>query len=436
MNPWPFSVRIDGRLLDQPMKSRYRMSVVVALVLSALMVTNPSTRASGSCATDPTNACAASKGLDEIPANIVRVGSVIGVVNGDVHEVFYYGTVNRSPRAPAPTGTTLFAIGSITKTMTATLLALYDRRGLVHIPSVPPKGPFNMQLEPRATRLQEVLPPSSILPCPRKEITLLDLADHHSGLPRNGKKTDTTVADLYADLAFCPGCICPGPPCSSCQPPGSYCYSNFGYMILGHVLAGVTGAQTWAQVNQSQIMQPLGMTDTNVQEGYTAAQDFAGRAAKGYWKNGSPSPQQGAEMMDSPAGGLWSTPDDMMRWLLYNMSPPGQSIVTTRAKAELLSLLPALHYPRAAVEQHAQTDCTDGSEGVTTAERVGLAWQMTPLGASGSRTAIIKGGSVGGFRAYIAFEPASKKGVFVLLNYSVDAPDLGRVAKTTLLNLP
>src|SRR5205809_661807 len=98
------------------MKSRFRTPVVVALVLSALMVTRPSTRASGGCAD---NACAASKGLDEIPANIVRVGSVVGVVNGDVHEVFYYGAVNRSPRAPAPTGTTLFAIGSITKTMTA-----------------------------------------------------------------------------------------------------------------------------------------------------------------------------------------------------------------------------------------------------------------------------------------------------------------------------
>jgi hypothetical protein len=32
--------------------------------------------------------------------NVVRVGTVVGVVNGDVHDVFYDGAVNTFPQAP------------------------------------------------------------------------------------------------------------------------------------------------------------------------------------------------------------------------------------------------------------------------------------------------------------------------------------------------
>ena len=422
------------------MKPRKQILVIVALALTVLALGVTGAPGPGACSPDE---CAVLAGLAKLPTSLGQVGTVVGVVNGDKTEIFYYGAVNTSPNAPKPTGTTLFAIGSITKTMTATLLALYDKRGLVHIPGVPPTGKFNPQVERRATLLQEVLPPSYILPCPRKKITLLDLADHHSGLPRNAKDTDTTVADLYTDIATCPGCICAGPACSSCRSPGLYCYSNFGFAILGHVLAGVGHAQTWAELNQSQIMQPLGMADTNVKEGYTAAQNFSGRAATGYMKhlNGQPYPSnpQGPDGEDSPAGGLWSTPNDMMRWLVYNMSQPPKTTqgpsnpnVTTIAMAELLSLLPALHYPRAAVEK----GCIDSSDVVNPAQRVGLGWQIAPLAANSPRTVIEKGGSVAGFRAYIGFESASRKGVFVLFNYSAESSDVSQVGRTILLKLP
>jgi len=400
------------------MKSRKEITVMIALTLSTLALMVPNTPAGGGC---PTIECAVNAGLakQSIPKES-RVGTVVGVVSGDDRTIFYYGKVNRSPGAPKPTGTTLFAIGSITKTMTATLLALYDKRGLVHIP------PGNPRVGGPATLLQEVLPPGYKLPCPRKAITLLDLADHYSGVPKNTTDPDPTVARLYKELIHCPGCNCfEKPPCSACNPPGSYEYSNYGYLILGHVLANVAHAQTWSELNYSQIMQPLGMTDTNVKEGYTPAQDFGGRAATGYQKNSRGKPfvpnVQGPHGEDSPAGGLWSTPNDMMRWLVYNVSPLAPD-VPTAAKAELLSLLPALHYPRA--------------DGKNPGERIGLAWQIVPLEVNSSRKVIEKGGSVSGFRAYIGFEPALKKGVFVLFNYSVENSDVSPVGRTILLNLP
>ena len=398
------------------MKSRRKIPVVIALTLSALALMVPRTPAAGGCATIE---CAVNAGLAKQAIRPdSRVGTVVGVVNGDDRKIYYFGKVNRSPGPPKPTGTTLFAIGSITKTMTATLLALYDKRGLVHISATRVGGP--------ATLLQEVLPPLYKLPCPRKAITLVDLADHYSGLPKNTTHPDPTVAALYKELIHCPGCNCLKKSlCSSCKPPGSYEYSNYGYLILGHVLANVAHAQTYSELNYSQIMQPLGMTDTNVKEGYTPAQNFAGRVATGYQKNnaGTPfvAPKQGPHGGDSPAGGLWSTPNDMMRWLVYNMSPLAPD-VPTAAQAELLSLLPALHYPRV--------------DGKNPGERIGLAWQIVPLEVNSSRKVIEKGGSVSGFRAYIGFEPASKKGVFVLFNYSVENSDVVEVGRTIFLNLP
>ena len=399
------------------MKLRKQIHVMIALALTVLVLGVPSTPAGGAGGDCPTIECAVTKGLDQqtIPQGL-RVGAVVGVVNGSNREIFYYGAVNTSPTAPKPTSTTLFGIGSITKTMTATLLALYDKRGLVHIPGSPRAGGA-------PTLLQEVLPAGYKLPCPRQAITLLDLADHHSGLPRNAINPATTVAGLYKELTHCPGCTCSKLPCVSCKPPGSYKYSNFGFLILGHLLANVAHTRTWSELNYSQIMQPLGMTDTTVKERYTAAQNFAGRAATGYKKNLSGKPiysnKQGTDTMDSAGGGLWSTPDDMMRWLVYNMSPPARG-VPTPAQAELYSLLPALHYSRI--------------DGAKEGERVGLAWQMGPLTPSSSRRVIYKGGSVPGFHAYIVFEPASNKGVFVLFNYAVDNADV--VARTILENLP
>jgi len=87
-----------------------------------------------------------------------------------------------------PTSHTLFAIGSVTKTMTATLLALRVNQGSV-------------QLDDRVDKYL-----SSAYHIPK--ITLLQLADMESGLQKNPPDPYQTPSDetqLYTDLQACVG---------------------------------------------------------------------------------------------------------------------------------------------------------------------------------------------------------------------------------------
>jgi D-alanyl-D-alanine-carboxypeptidase/D-alanyl-D-alanine-endopeptidase len=90
---------------------------------------------------------------------------VFGVVDGDKSEVVAFGKLYDGK---APDGETVYEIGSITKTFTATLLAQAVLSGRLMLDT------------PVAQLLADFKIPSG----GDKEITLGDLATHHSGLPR------------------------------------------------------------------------------------------------------------------------------------------------------------------------------------------------------------------------------------------------------------
>lgn len=94
---------------------------------------------------------------------------IVGVRVGAAEQIFSYGeTIRRSGRRPSPT--TVFEIGSVTKTFTATLLALFAERGIVRLDDP----------------LQAYVPGWVTVPSyGGRQITLLDLATHTSGLPKN-----------------------------------------------------------------------------------------------------------------------------------------------------------------------------------------------------------------------------------------------------------
>jgi CubicO group peptidase (beta-lactamase class C family) len=84
---------------------------------------------------------------------------------------------------------TVFGIGSGTKTFTATLLAIADTQGL-----------------PLATPARSLLPSTITIPAGanRYDIQLLDLADHHGGLPKNEGHLYNVLNDLYGYYAADP----------------------------------------------------------------------------------------------------------------------------------------------------------------------------------------------------------------------------------------
>ena len=123
---------------------------------------------------------------------------------------------------------TVFEIGSITKVFTALLLADMVLRGVVAWD------------EPVA----RLLPASVHVPrFGERQITLLDLATHTSGLPRMPSNfhpadpgdpyADYTVGQLYDFL---------DDTMLSRTPGTAYEYSNLGYGLLGHALARRSGS--------------------------------------------------------------------------------------------------------------------------------------------------------------------------------------------------
>jgi serine-type D-Ala-D-Ala carboxypeptidase/endopeptidase len=144
---------------------------------------------------------------------------VFGLVDGDKSEVVAFGKLDNGK---APDGNTVYEIGSVTKTFTATLLAKAVLLGRV-------------TLDTLAARL---LPDFNIPSRGGKEITLGDLATHHSGLPHmpfnlssNGSANPFADYDAAKLRAYLAEYQLPR------DPGAAYEYSNPGFGLLGQALA-------------------------------------------------------------------------------------------------------------------------------------------------------------------------------------------------------
>src|SRR5262249_35016016 len=159
---------------------------------------------------------------------------VFGVVDGDKSEVVAFGKLDDGK---APDGDTVYEIGSITKTFTATLLAKAVLTGRVTLDT------------PGA----QLLPDFKIPSRNGKEITLGARATQRSGLPRvPSNLLGKDPSDPYADYdaaklkAFLAGYELPR------DPDAAYEYSNLGFGLLGHALAQLDHT-TYGAVTDEQI---------------------------------------------------------------------------------------------------------------------------------------------------------------------------------------
>jgi CubicO group peptidase (beta-lactamase class C family) len=313
------------------------------------------------------------------------VGLLVGVIDGDDRVIIGYG-VPATGAAQPPDATTLFEIGSNTKTLTATLLAAAVAANAVSL----------------TDPLDQYMPAAYQFAAgdPKQAITLEQLADHTSGLPRNptdvpADATAYTIDQLDADTDG----LTPG--------PTTFVYSNLAYALLGDALAQQAGT-TWAGLVQQVITQPLGMTDTAIYGGLGPAQ--LARVATGYAGNAigtctvPPCPVNPSIILltfpapaVNPAGGLYASGHDMMSWLAYNLGLAGSTTLDP--------LLPALRQPRV---QWAPT------------KWVGLAWNTSPITlGTASHTEVWKDGDTNGFHSYVAYIPDAQRGVFVMANFPI-----------------
>ncbi len=300
------------------------------------------------------------------------VGLIVGFVDGEDTYVQAFGTTRKGANVP-PEEHTLFEISSLSKTFAATLLAQSVANERLDL-----NEPVNRYLPAGA----------DLASYHGKEITLLDLAAHQSGLPymptdiAQGEvpnpHANTTRTALTASIkAFTP----------TSEPGQGYSYSAFGYGVLGLVLE-TTGGEDFATLVQRDITAPLGMNDTVL----SLDEERRNRLATGYTPEGDV-----ARPLDQgvfrAAGSMYSTLHDLMIWLRANMQPEASPF------GDALTLAHT-------VQNELGT--------------IGLAWHKTEGYDDRSQY-----GTAHGYRAYVGFLADGSRGAVLLANTKVDVAALG-----------
>jgi len=282
-----------------------------------------------------------------------------------------------SPDPPGPE--TIFEIGSITKVFTATVLADMAEEGLVALDDP----------------VQRYLPEGVELPVRGRPITLADLAAQTSGLPRLPKglvglslrqrrNPYAGFTDAHLERAIV-GTRLRGTPGEKVR------YSNFGFGLLGYVLA-LRAGQSYEGLVHERVCAPLRLVDTSISIPAQALPRFAA----GHNRRGQKVPHWDLPTL-AGAGALRSTVGDLLRFLELQLRQPS----TRLGRAAW-----ATHEPRARRGRLAQ----------------GLGWASLPL-LGHSVEVLWHNGGTGGFRSFVGFVKETETGVVVLSNCarSVDA---------------
>jgi D-alanyl-D-alanine-carboxypeptidase/D-alanyl-D-alanine-endopeptidase len=305
--------------------------------------------------------------LDDRVAGQPGIGIIVGVIDHGKVSFYKAGTTGTSRPLDEHT---IFEIGSVTKTFTATILA-----SMVLDKSVSLDDP-----------IQKYLPSDVRVPSrDGKQITLLDLADQHSGLPRLPTNlrpanpadpyADYTAADLYAflDTYQLPR-----------DPGDQFEYSNLGVGLLGDVLADRAGVP-YATLLHDRVLAPLHMDDTSIVT-TAAMQPYV---AVGHDADGMPTAPWTFQAI-APAGAIRSSLDDMLKYLRCNMG-----------EGPLARTCLFAQQPRSTLQ---------GSH-------IGLVWWT-----SDTSGIVTHDGETGGYQATIAVSKDHNTGVVVLTNSTAPLP--------------
>lgn len=354
----------------------FRGHFLLALIVTAISWTGLDVRPVGAAQDFPPDS-AVQAIIEERVDGGFSTGIVLGLLRSDGSRVvFAYG--DPGPDALPLADSSVFEIGSITKAFTGVLLADMVERGEVALDDP----------------VSKYLPDDVTMPTrDGREITLLDLATHHSALPR--LPTNLAPADAsnpYADYtterlyAFLSGYELPR------DIGEAYEYSNLATGLLGFVLARAAGMD-YEELVHERILEPLGMGMSGI--ALTPAMERW--AVDGHGLDGTVVPYWDIPTL-AGAGGLRSDVDDMLSFIEANIGEPTN---------DLERAMRASHQPR---------------ESAGSNMLVGLNWHIL---SAGEQQIVWHNGGTGGFRTFAGFDPAAGTGVVVLTNSATSADDIG-----------
>ena len=313
---------------------------------------------------------------ERVAADLNSPSIVVAIVDEHGMRFVAHGARSKLIRAPASDQNTVFEIGSITKVFTGILLAEALKRGEVSL-----NDPISRYL-PREVKT------------PRynsKEITLLNLIWHTSGLPFKPDNlnpsnpenpwADYTTARLYEFL---------GRYELKHEPPVEFDfrrfeYSNLGVGLLGHILSRRAGTD-YETLVRDRILRPLGMNDTAIH----LTPRMKTNLATPYNADGDATSNWDAPHLEGGAG-LRSTASDMAKFIAANLGfGSSGSVALTDARR--------LTWNKGAIRDGKLT--RDGSD------------------------ILYHSGSTGGYVSTVAVDTSRRKGVFVASNSQGPVEDI------------
>lgn len=304
-------------------------------------------------------------------------GIVLGLLDADGStRILWHGSAGADALPLGPKS--VFELGSITKAFTGILLADMVDRGEVSL----------------SDPVELYLPDGVTVPSRNgREITLLDLTTHRSGLtrmPANMVREDGgprypeyTIQDLYDWLSTHELRRDIG---------AEFEYSNIGTALLGHALERAAGA-SYEQLMRERILDPLGMTMTStIVDG-----DVRRWMTQGHGEDGTVAPYR--NWPNLPAmGAMRSNAEDMLAFLAAQVDS---------GESRLHRVLRDGYEVRAHINERVAS---------------GLNWQV--LKVSEDRSIVGHTGGTAGFSTRVAFDPDLGVGVVRLANVSGFGDDL------------
>lgn len=330
--------------------------------------------------------------LEYLVEKYVRMGAALGILDKDQNlQEYYFGSISNDNASP-PNSHSIFELGSITKTFTATLLARMILDGKVDL----------------ADELESLLPEGEVT-MPHWngiKINIGHLATHSSGLPKAPQGsaqplpqdydpydpyaayTTEYVYDYlnsYCDLLFEPGT--------------QYAYSNTGMGLAGHVL-GLVDSSSYEEVLIRELLEPLGLNETSL----FLSEDQLSKLAPGHDENLDSVKNYFAQDIFQGAGFIKSSLHDMLIYLEAQMG------LRTTSLDDAIALTHQTHFDVGGV--------TYGDREGYYQLSIGLAWHIDVLPEG--YTFYWHGGRTNGYMAYMAYDPEALTGVVILCNQSYE----------------
>ncbi len=309
-------------------------------------------------------------------------GLVIGATHGG--ETAVYGFGEKSPGSDmTPDGDTLMRIGSVTKAFTGAALASLVADGTVKL-----TDPLQQHIGWEVTVPQQ----------DDHVIRLIDLATHTSGLPREAEREPGPADDPFATLTEDTYRKALGNDPLLFAPGTGGLYSNVAFDMLA-VALGAAAGKPYADVLAERVLEPAGLTDTV----FTPREADRDRLMQGHDFDGSPLPDVPATPVMAGASSLYSTTNDILKWLDWHLD---------RFSAEDAEMRLLNHV---AYVQRDGLDPVYGFDESGRMDAMSLAWVV--MKPDGDRPLILqKAGGLQGMFVYAAFAPTRGTGVFVAIN--------------------